>query len=169
MDTGDFRLLSRRVLDALNAMPEQARFIRGMVSWIGLRQVPLVYERDPRFAGETGYTLQAMVRLALDAVTGFSVIPLRMASIAGVMTGGLALLMLLYTFASWATGSAVAGWTSLASVVLVMGSAQLLVLGIIGEYLGRLFVESKRRPLFVVDEVFSAASARSEGAANVAS
>jgi len=153
LDTGDFRLMSRRALDVLNSMPEQHRFIRGMVSWIGLRQEPISYQRSPRFAGKTKYPLRKMVRFAFDAITGFSTRPLRLASYLGLIVGFSGALLLVYTFTSWLSGKAVEGWTSLMVVVVSLTSAQLLVLGIMGEYLGRLYLEMKRRPLFVVNEV----------------
>lgn len=153
LDTGDFRLMSRRALDHLLSMPERYRFIRGMVSWIGLQQTPFPYERQERFAGTTHYPLRKMVLLAIDALTSFSVKPLRFASHLGMGFGVLGLLALVYTFTSWLMGSAVQGWTSLASIVLIMGSVQLMVLGIIGEYLGRTYMESKRRPLYIINEV----------------
>jgi len=154
-DTGDFRLMSRRAVDVLNSMPEQHRFIRGMVSWIGLRQQALPYERAARFAGETKYPLSKMIRFAIDAITGFSVRPLRMASYFGVCFGIATLLMLGYVLVNYFVGSSIEGWTSLAVIVLALGSVQLLVAGVMGEYLGRLYVESKRRPLFIIQEVVS--------------
>jgi polyisoprenyl-phosphate glycosyltransferase len=155
-DTGDFRLMTRRSLDILNSMPEQSRFVRGMVSWIGLKQVPLPYNRDPRFAGETKYPLLMMIRFAIDAITGFSIVPLRVASILGMVMGMISLMMLIYTLGSWALGRVVAGWTSLSTIVLTVSSMQLFVLGILGEYLGRLYIQSKQRPLFIVDAVYTA-------------
>jgi dolichol-phosphate mannosyltransferase len=152
-DTGDFRLMTRRALLVLQSMPEQHRFIRGMVSWIGFRQVPVRYHRARRFAGETKYPLRKMMRLAVDAITGFSTRPLRislhLAALLGIVSGTL----LLYTFVSWLYLDVVAGWTSLMAVVLLLGSAQMFLLGIIGEYLGRLYTESKQRPLFVISDV----------------
>jgi dolichol-phosphate mannosyltransferase len=162
LDTGDFRLISRRVLDILNAMPEQHRFIRGMVSWMGLKQVPLVYDRDPRFAGETGYPLRKLIRLGLDGITGFSVVPLRIASYAGMATGALALAMLVYSIGGWLFRSAPVGWASLTTIILLLGSAQLMVLGIVGEYLGRLYIESKRRPVYLVDSIVTQEPATAE-------
>jgi len=153
LDAGDFRLMSRRALDVLNAMPEHHRFIRGMVSWIGLRQVPILYDRDARYAGETKYPLRKMIRFALDAITGFSVAPLRLASVLGGVAAALSLLLMIYTLGSWLLGHTTPGWTSLSSIVLLIGSVQLMVLGIIGEYLGRLYIEVKRRPLFVIETV----------------
>ena len=156
IDTGDFRLMSRRALDVLNAMPERTRFVRGMVSWIGFRQVPVRYRREARFAGETKYPIRKMLSFAIDAITSFSIVPLRFASKLGLMFGVVGLVVLLYVLWSWPTESLVQGWTSVISVVLILGSTQLLVLGIMGEYLGRMFLEVKRRPLFVVDEVVAA-------------
>ncbi|HXT77937.1 MAG TPA: glycosyltransferase family 2 protein [Acetobacteraceae bacterium] len=152
-DTGDFRLVTRRVLDELNALPEHFRFIRGLVSWIGFRQVPLDYDRDARFAGETHYPLLKMLRFAVDAVTGFSVLPLRTASCLGVVLGAGSLLMLIYTLGSWILGRTVDGWTSVTTIVLIIGSVQLMTLGVIGEYLGRLYLEVKRRPLFIIERI----------------
>jgi glycosyltransferase involved in cell wall biosynthesis len=153
LDTGDFRLMSRRALEALQSMPEQARFIRGMVAWIGFRQVPLAYDRAERHAGDTNYPLGKMVRLALDAVTGFSTAPLRFASHASVILAGTSLLLLVYIAWGFFEGSPVQGWTSTMLVVVVLSAAQMFVLGLIGEYLGRLYVESKRRPLYLVADV----------------
>ncbi|GAA2854763.1 dolichol-phosphate mannosyltransferase [Aminobacter niigataensis] len=154
-DTGDFRLMSRRALDHLNAMPERYRFIRGMVSWIGLKQVAFPYQRQRRFAGTTHYPLRKMILLAVDAMTSFSVAPLRFASHLGMAFGVLGLLTLGHTLYSWLMGSVLPGWTSLAAIVLILGSVQLLVLGIFGEYLGRMYMETKRRPLYIVNEVIS--------------
>lgn len=153
LDTGDFRLMSRRALDALLSLPEQARFIRGMVAWIGFRQVPIAYDRAERHAGRTSYPLSKMVGLALDAVTGFSTAPLRFASHIGLWLVGASILLLLYIAAGWLSGSAIQGWTSLMLVVVVLGAVQMFVLGMIGEYLGRLYIESKRRPLYIVSDI----------------
>lgn len=156
LDTGDFRLMSRRALDHLNAMPERYRFVRGMVSWIGLRQTAVRYDRDKRFAGETHYSLRKMIGLALDAVTSFSVVPLRLASHLGFFMGFMGIVGLIYTIGSWISGHAVPGWTSLAVLTLIIGSGQFLVLGIFGEYLGRMYMEAKRRPLYIVNAVHAA-------------
>ncbi len=153
VDSGDFRLMSRKVIDILNAMPEQQRFIRGMVSWIGLRQVALAYDRAPRTTGSSNYSLGRMFGLAFDALTSFSIMPLRLASYLGIILGFLSLLMLGYTLGSWAFGHVVEGWTSLSTLILVLGSMQLILFGLLGEYVGRLYLESKRRPLFVIDEI----------------
>lgn len=153
LDTGDFRLMTRRALDAFLSLPEQARFIRGMVAWVGFRQVPFPYDRDERLAGESKYPLGKMIRFALDAVTGFSTAPLRLASHMGLVLTALSLLLFAYIAIGWLSGSAVQGWTSTMLVVVFLGAVQMFVLGMIGEYLGRLYVESKRRPLYLVADV----------------
>ncbi len=153
LDTGDFRLMSRRALDALLSLPEQARFIRGMVAWIGFRQVPFPYDRAERHAGETNYPLGKMIRLAFDAVTGFSTAPLRFASHVGLALTAVSLLLIVYIAIGWLSGTAVQGWTSTMLVTVVLGAVQMFVLGMIGEYLGRLYIESKRRPLYLVADV----------------
>ena len=145
--------MSRRALDALLAMPEQARFIRGMVAWIGFRQVPFAYDRDERLAGETKYPLKKMVRFALDALTGFSSAPLKLASHAGLALAIGSVLLILYIAYAWATGRNIPGWTSLMLVVVVLGAVQMFVLALMGEYIGRLYNESKHRPLYIVQEV----------------
>ncbi|MGB7924847.1 MAG: glycosyltransferase family 2 protein [Pyrinomonadaceae bacterium] len=155
LDTGDFRLMDRRVVDTLLSMPERDRFLRGMVSWVGFRQVAVPYERAPRLAGTSKYPFMKMVRFATDAVLSFSFIPLRLATWLGFMTIGLAIagiiyavLLRLYTDEThW-----VRGWTSIFTAVLFMGGVQLISLGIIGEYLGRIYSEVKQRPLYVVQE-----------------
>lgn len=155
-DTGDFRLMSPKALDLLRRMPEQHRFVRGMVAWIGLRQVPLDYVREERFAGETKYPFRKMITLAIDAVTGFSIKPLKIASYLGFFFALLSIIGIGFTFYSWIVLNTVHGWASVMTVVLVLGSVQLLVLGVIGEYIGRTFIEAKRRPIFLIDQVLSA-------------
>ena len=157
LDTGDFRLMTRRALDAFLSMPEQARFIRGMVAWVGFRQVPFAYDRAERHAGETHYPIAKMFRLAFDAVTGFSTAPLRFASHAGLALTGASLLLFAYIAFGWLTGRAVQGWTSTMLVVVGLGAVQMFVLGMIGEYLGRLYIESKKRPLYIVADVIGRA------------
>lgn len=152
-DAGDFRLMTRRVVTQLNAMPENYRFVRGMVGWVGFSQAPLPYQRDARFADETHYPLRKMIRFALEAITSFSVLPLRFASVLGLIFGVLGLLALGWVGTSWLLGGTVVGWTSLAALVLILGSVQLMMLGVFGEYLGQLYMESKRRPLFVIQEI----------------
>jgi polyisoprenyl-phosphate glycosyltransferase len=158
-DTGDFRLISRRALNALLAMPERHRFIRGMVSWIGFNQVPLLYNREPGFAGETKYPLRKMWRLAIDAVTGFSTKPLRFANLAGLLSSLLAFGVVIYSLISYFEGKRVVGWTSVIAVVAMLSGIQMFVLGILGEYIGRLYEESKSRPLFLIDQIIRAGAA----------
>ncbi len=152
-DTGDFRLMSRRVLDQVLAMPEQHRFVRGMISWVGFSQVPLLYDRDERFAGETKWGVGALFGLTVDAMTGFSIVPLRIATWLGLATAIMALPLMFYILISWISGVAIEGWVSLAGIVTIFGSIQLIVVGIIGEYVGRMYMQSKARPLFIIDEV----------------
>ncbi|CAK0742739.1 Uncharacterized glycosyltransferase YkcC [Gammaproteobacteria bacterium] len=153
LDTGDFRLITRRVLEVLNKMPEQYRFVRGMVSWVGFRQVPIFYERRERFAGSTKYSWWKMLRLAVDAITAFSIRPMQVASFLGFLFGMLSLAGVTYALGGWLMGHTIPGWTSVIIAVMILGSIQLLVLGIFGEYLGRLYIEAKRRPLFTIAQI----------------
>jgi len=153
LDTGDFRLMSRRALDALLAMPEQSRFIRGMVAWIGFKQLPFAYDRQERFAGRTNYPLKKMLRFAFDGLTSFSSAPLKLASHAGLILSVASLLLLFYIAYGFFTGAAVSGWTSLMLVVVLLGAVQMFVLALMGEYIGRLYNEAKGRPLYIVQEV----------------
>jgi dolichol-phosphate mannosyltransferase len=158
-NVGDFRLMSRRVLDQLLAMPEQQRFIRGMISWIGFKQEAFQYKRDPRYAGVTKYPFMKLVHFAIDAISSFSIRPLRLAmpfAVFGAMLAGVLGLGAIY---SYFTGGTIAGWASLACLITFFGALQLLCLALIGEYLGRTFIEVKRRPLYIVNEVV-----RSKGA-----
>jgi dolichol-phosphate mannosyltransferase len=161
-DTGDFRLISRRALDHLVAMPERHRFIRGMVSWIGFKQVALLYERDARFAGRSGYSYRKLLRLALDGVTGFSTKPLTWASTIGFAFALLAVALFVYSLVGWLVFKTAPGWASIMAGVSLLGSVQLFVLGIFGEYLGRLYDQSKGRPLFIIESVVGGGS-RAEG------
>src|SRR5438270_1638034 len=136
LDAGDFRLMSRRALDALLAMPEQARFIRGMVAWIGFRQLPFAYDRAERFAGETKYPVRKMVRFAFDALTGFSSAPLKLASHAGLWLVAGSVLLIAYIAYAWLAGQSIQGWTSLMLVVVVLGAGQMFVLALMGVCIG---------------------------------
>lgn len=157
MDTGDFRLMDRVVVRALLQMPERDRFLRGMISWVGFRQVAVPYRRERRFAGETKFPLGRMLRLAADAIFSFSFTPLRLAVWIGFFVIGLALLGILWALmlrffydpSHW-----VRGWASLFVAILFMGGVQLISLGIIGEYVGRIYGEVKQRPLYFVRERF---------------
>lgn len=154
-DVGDFRLMSRRVVDRLNAMPEQDRFIRGMVAWLGGRQTELLYDREPRAAGQTGYSLAKMIKLAANALTSFSTAPLKVATVlafAGVILG---FGIVVYALTGFFLGRVNTGWTSLALMLVTFGIAQLGCLGIIGAYVGRIYMQVKGRPLFMIDQIKS--------------
>ncbi len=151
LDTGDFRLMDRQVVDQLKAMPEKTRFIRGMVSWIGFNQTYVEYERSPRFAGESKYPLRKMIRFALDGILSFSVKPLKISILMGFISSGVAFLMLMYSvYVRLATDEWVSGWTSLLDSILFMGGVQLIAIGILGEYVARIYNESKHRPLYIL-------------------
>ena len=153
LDAGDFRLMDRRVVTALQSMPERDRFVRGMVAWVGFRQVGVPYRRAPRLAGESKYPLFRMLRFALDGVTSFSVAPLHAATWIGFASSALALIGVVYALVlRLFTNNWVTGWTALFIAVLFVGGTQLLALGVIGEYIGRIYAESKRRPLYLVQE-----------------
>jgi glycosyltransferase involved in cell wall biosynthesis len=152
-NVGDFRLMSRRVVDALASMPERARFLRGMTSWVGFRQTGVEYRRDARHAGTSKYPPRKLLRLALDGITSFSTVPVRL-----VAWLGFALVVFCLAVLSWVlytrffTDNAPQGWTSLLVVVLLLGGVQLLSLGMIGQYVARIFEEAKQRPLYLVSE-----------------
>jgi dolichol-phosphate mannosyltransferase len=152
-EAGDFRLLSRRAADALRAMPERARFLRGMSSWIGFRQIGVPYDREPRKQGETKYPTRKMVRFATDAVTSFSTTPLKLLATLGFVLVGFCAAFLVYTlYKRLFTDDTVQGWTSVVVVVLLIGGVQLLSLGVMGQYVARIYDEVKGRPLYVVSE-----------------
>jgi polyisoprenyl-phosphate glycosyltransferase len=154
LDTGDFRLMSRNVVDALLAMPERDRFVRGMVSWLGFSQAAVPYRRAPRAAGATKFSLFRMLRFAADGIVSFSILPLRLATWVGFAASGIALLGVLITVIERLMGveGLVKGWASILVAILFIGGVQLICMGIIGEYVGRIYGESKRRPLYVVKE-----------------
>lgn len=152
-DTGDFRLMTRRVLDLLLAMPERHRFIRGMVAWIGGKQVPLLYDRKARVAGETKYPLAKMVRFAVDAITAFSVVPLMASMTIGWVMAAVGFAFFIYSIVGFMLGYNLPGWTSLMAAMGLLGGMQFLMLGIIGAYLGRLYDQSKGRPLFMIRDI----------------
>lgn len=153
LDTGDFRLMDRKVVDAFLSMPERDRFVRGMIAWLGFRQEPVLYSRAPRLAGETKYPWRKMIRFAMDGVLSFSLTPLRLAIWVGFATAGIALLGMIYAFlVRLFTNQWVPGWTLLFIAGLAIGSVQLVCMGAIGEYVGRIYGEVKKRPLYVVRE-----------------
>ena len=153
LDTGDFRLMDRSVVDALLAMPERDRFVRGMVSWLGFSQVAVPYRRARRLAGVTKYPLVKMLRFATDGILSFSILPLRLATWMGLGACGVALLGVLNAAVERFFGQIlVKGWTATLTAVLFVGGIQLVCLGILGEYVGRVYGEAKRRPLYVIRE-----------------
>ncbi len=152
-DAGDFRLMSRKVVLTLRSLRERHRFVRGMVAWIGFRQTRVTYERAERFAGETKYPLSKMLRFAIDGITSFSTVPMRTATWLAVATGGLAVVIAGWAMLQNLRGEPVIpGWTTIMMLVALCASAQLLMMGIMGEYVGRIFDEVKRRPLYTVAE-----------------
>lgn len=157
-NAGDFRLMSRRVVDALAAMPERARFLRGMTSWVGFRQTGVEYSRDARYAGRSKYPLRKMLRFALDGITSFSTVPVRFVAWLGFVLVGFCVVVLAWAlYTRFFTSQAAPGWTSLLVVVLLVSGVQLLSLGIIGQYIARIFDEAKQRPLYFVSETVESA------------
>lgn len=153
LDTGDFRLMDRKAVDVLNSMRERYRFLRGMSSWVGFRQIGVPYKRAARFAGETKYPLKKMIRFASDAITGFSYFPLQVATYLGFISAGLSILAIPIVIAFRLAGSqAFFGQATTLIAVLFLGGVQLISLGILGEYIGRLYDEAKSRPLYIVRE-----------------
>jgi dolichol-phosphate mannosyltransferase len=153
LDTGDFRLMDRKVVNQMKKMKEHHRFIRGLTSWVGFKQTGVYYVRDERFTGETKYPLRRMIRLAITAITGFSIFPLQLATFMGFVTAGLSGLFILAAIVARLSGSqAFAGQATTLVMVLFLGSIQLISLGIIGEYLGRIYDEVRGRPLYIVNE-----------------
>jgi dolichol-phosphate mannosyltransferase len=153
MDTGDFRLMDRQVVDTMKQMRERHRFIRGMTSWVGFSQTGVYYVREERFAGETSYPLRKMLKFASDAITSFSYVPLQMATFLGFTVAGLSTLGMLGVILARLFGNqAFFGQATTLVMVLFLGGVQLICLGIIGEYLGRIYDEVKERPLYVVNE-----------------
>jgi dolichol-phosphate mannosyltransferase len=149
-NAGDFRLLDRAALDALGEMRERSRFLRGMTVWVGFDQTSVPYERDPRYAGETKYPLRHMLRFSLDAISSFSNVPLQLATLLGFVFSVVAFLAIPVAIAFRIAGEFVPGIATVLLVVLLLGGIQLITVGIIGEYLGRVYDEVKRRPLYVV-------------------
>jgi dolichol-phosphate mannosyltransferase len=160
VDAGDFALMDRRVVDVLNAMPERNRYVRGIRAWAGFRQVGVEYERAARDRGTSKYSLGRLVLLALDGLVSYSFAPLRLVANAGFFISTVAFLLIAYLIAaSVLQGVAVAGWTSTVAIVLFLGGIQLVALGVIGEYVGRIFDEVKQRPVYIVREEFGGSAA----------
>ncbi len=152
-DTGDFRLMDRRAVDALQSLRERHRFVRGMVSWIGYHQKAVQYDRPERFAGVTKYPFRKSLFLAIDAITSFTYAPLRIASYLGLATSALAFMYIVVVLALKLCGISFSGYTSIMASILLLGGVQLTVLGILGEYVGRIFEQGQQRPLYLIDQI----------------
>lgn len=154
VDTGDFRLLDKRVLREFKNMREQARFVRGMVSWVGFKQTKVTYERHERYAGETKYPFMKMLKFAIDGMFSFSQVPLQLSSIFGFLSAGVSFIFMTYGLVVkyFFPDQAIPGWASLFSAVLFLGGIQLICVGVLGGYIGRIYEEIKQRPLYIVDE-----------------
>ncbi len=164
----DFRLMDRRVVDVLLAMPEHDRFMRGMVAWVGFRQEPVPFRNQARLAGKTGWPLRKMLSLAVDGIVSFSFMPLRLATWVGFVISGLALSGIVYAvFVRLSTNAWVSGVASVFIAVLFLGGVQLMLMGVLGEYLGRIYGEVKRRPLYLVKEKLGFPAAGEPGSREV--
>ncbi len=158
VDVGDFRLMSGRAADQFRQLREKDRFVRGLVSWLGFRQTGVAYEREERFAGETKYPFRKMAKFAVDGITSFSNVPLKLASWLGFLASIFAFLYLLTVFIQKLMGYTVEGWATIMVAMLFLGGVQLICLGIIGEYIGRIFNEIKPRPMYVIESIDGGAS-----------
>ena len=155
LDTGDFRLMDRKVVQQMKGLREKNRFVRGMASWVGFRQTAIEYERDERAAGETKYPLKRMLKLSMDGITSFSYKPLKLASYAGGLLAITGLIYMLYVFyLKIFTEATVPGWSSLIIIQLFFSSFVLILLGVMGEYIGRIYDETKNRPLYIVRDQY---------------
>jgi dolichol-phosphate mannosyltransferase len=153
LDTGDFRLMSRRVVVALRELRETHRFVRGMVAWVGFKQTAVLYDRPSRFAGETKYPLRKMLRFAIDGITSFSIVPLRFATYLGMLVAVSSVATAIWALvAHFGMHATVPGWTAMVVLVALLAAAQLLMIGILGEYVGRIYEQVKHRPLYVVGD-----------------
>lgn len=158
VDTGDFRVIDRKIIDAFNALPERNKYIRGLISWVGFKQIPFYYERDARFAGDTKYTFGKMLRFASTGVFYFSKKPLQLATTFGFLSVAAGLLLSIWIFGSKLINPqySVSGWASIILLVIYFGGVQLLTIGILGQYIGSLFDEVKKRPEYIIDQQIQA-------------
>jgi len=155
IDTGDFRLIDRKVCDQMNNIHEKNRFVRGLVSWVGFKQTAVEYERDERFAGETKYPLKRMLKLSLDGITSFSYKPLKLANYLGASLSLIGFVyMLIVLYQKLFTTTTVTGWSSIIVIQLFFSGITLMMLGVIGEYIGRIYDEAKNRPLYIVKDIY---------------
>jgi len=153
-DTGEFRLIDRKVCDAVNRLPEKSRYIRGLMSWVGFKQVPIEYVREERFAGVTKYPLRKMIAFAMDAITSFSYKPLKLATMMGFIISLMSFAFILLVFYRFFfTDQTIAGWPSTIAVILFTQGIVLMLLGLMGEYIGRIYTELQSRPIYIVQEI----------------
>lgn len=156
VDTGDFRLISRKVCNVMKSLTERNRYVRGLISWVGFKQAAVEYVREERFAGETKYPLRKMLKLSMDGITSFSTKPLTMSKNLGFVAAAAGFIyMIIVILNKFAFGKTVAGWASLAVLILLIGGIQLIMLGIVGEYIARIFDESKNRPLYIIEDKYN--------------
>ena len=154
LDTGEFRLIDRKVCDAVNRLPEKNRYIRGLVSWVGFKQIPVEYVREERFAGVTKYPLRKMIPFAMDAITAFSYKPLKLATTIGFLISLFSFAYMLFIlYQRLFTDNAITGWASTMSVILFTQGIVLMILGLMGEYIGRIYAEIKNRPTYIIQEI----------------
>ena len=156
-DTGDFRLVDRKVVDVMNSMPEHNKFLRGLWGWIGFKQIPFEYERKERFAGKTKYPLKKMLKLASDGIIGFSTKPLKLVGALGILAIIISMVILIYSLVSYIFGlnQLTAGWTSIMVTVTFLSGVQLLSIWIMSEYIGRIYDESKSRPQYIIEKTIN--------------
>ncbi len=153
LDTGDFRIINRKIVEVIKKMPEQPKFLRGQIAWVGFRQTSLEYQRPERLAGEPGYTFPKLLQLAIDGITGFSNVPLKLATVMGFVVSGIAFFIALYTiYAKYFSPDYLQGWSSTMVSILFIGGIQLIGIGIIGEYISRLGANVQNRPLYIINE-----------------
>lgn len=153
VDTGDFRIMDRKIVEVLRMMPEQQKYLRGQIAWAGFRQTFILYDRDERNAGKTGYTYKKMIRFALDGITSFSNLPLKVATVMGFLVSGITFIAGIYAlYSRFITRDYVPGWTSLMLAILFIGGVQLICIGIIGEYISRMSANIRQRPLYIISD-----------------
>lgn len=168
LDTGDFRLMSRRVVQTLRGLRETHRFVRGLVAWVGFKQIAVEYDRAARAAGETKYPLRKMLAFAFDGIASFSIVPLRAASYAGGAVGLFGVVVMIWAIVSWLLGRTIQGWTTIIILLSFLFSVQLMIIGVLGEYVGKIYEEVKRRPLYIVAEKINFGRRRAKVAASPA-
>ena len=161
-DTGEFRLIDRKVCDAVNKLPEKSRYIRGLVSWVGFKQIPVEYVREERFAGVTKYPLRKMITFAMDAITSFSHKPLKLGTMLGFSISVLSFLYILYVIYRFLTGQTIAGWASTVAVIVFTQGIVLMILGLMGEYIGRIYSELQSRPNYIIQEIIERSGEEAE-------